>query len=134
MAGTSQSDDLKFINTFERELERTRASGNSGTDSMSMSNFVRDIDAIGRESSKNNMTITTPTTTTIEDKGTTPTTNGLQTDTNPTTEARHGHEICPNPLPWSPHQHFQGPMCGCPGSNWSHDGTSAHDQSEPKTS
>lgn len=149
MAGTSKADDLKFINTFEKELESSGPSGeNTGKDSLSMSNFVKDIDAIGRGRYQNPPsesgatkkalsgppTTTTTTTTTVYGKGITPNTNGPQTDANPTTEVRQDHGVCPNPLPWSPHQHFQGPMCGCHDSSLCHGGTTTHNQSEAKTS
>ncbi|KAK3351266.1 hypothetical protein B0H65DRAFT_440185 [Neurospora tetraspora] len=127
MADASKTNDLKFINTFQKDLERNAASGKK-TGTESMSSFVKDIDTIGKASTTT--TTTTATATTIEGNRTTPNTNEPQADANPTTEARHGHEICPNPLPWSPYQHFQGPMCGCRDSNWCHGGTTAHDQNE----
>lgn len=49
MAGISEPNDLKFINTFEKDLEKKATSGETtGTHSMSMSSFAKDIDIIGK--------------------------------------------------------------------------------------
>lgn len=47
MADASKTNDLKFINTFQKDLERNAASGKK-TGTESMSSFVKDIDTIGK--------------------------------------------------------------------------------------
>ncbi|CCC11225.1 unnamed protein product [Sordaria macrospora k-hell] len=98
MAGTSKPHDLKFINTFETDLERNAAFGEgTGTDYMSISNFAKDVDATGKGSSTT--TTTTTTATTINGNGATPNTTEPQANEDPATDTPRGHEICPNPLP-----------------------------------
>ncbi|KAK1779062.1 hypothetical protein QBC45DRAFT_451247 [Copromyces sp. CBS 386.78] len=97
MAGTSEPNDLKFIHTFEKDLERNAASGvGTCTDSMSMSSFAKD--AIPGSSPT---TTTTTTATTIDGNRKTPSMTDSQANEDPATDTRHGHEICPNPLPWT---------------------------------
>lgn len=81
-------------------------------------------------------TASTTTTTAAANDGnrTTSTTTWPQANEDSVIDTQHGHEICPNPLPWSPHQYFQGPMCGCHDSDWTRQGTTGNDQNETNAS